>query len=93
MAREMLVSESPDDEENGKANKSHQLDRLTSDGVDSCNSHPVTWNGTSTDENTVTSGQVVEDLVNIWTGTIANGCEYGGRVETKTVELQTSMSV
>jgi hypothetical protein len=93
MAGEMLVGESPDDEENGQANESHQLDRLTSEGVDSGNSHPVTWDGASTDKNAVTSGQIIEDLVNIRTRSIANSCEHSRRVKTKTVELKALMLV
>jgi hypothetical protein len=87
MAGEMLIGETPDDEEDGKADESHQLDRLTSDSVDSGNSHPVTWDGTSANENAVTSGQVKENLIDIWSSTVANSGKDSGGVETKTVEL------
>jgi hypothetical protein len=93
MAGEMFVGESPNDEENSKGNESHQLDRLASNGVDSGNSHPVAWDGTSTNENAVTSGQVVKDSVNIWSSTVANGREHSGGVKTKTVKLRASMSI
>lgn len=93
MAGKVLVGESPNDEENGEAHESHKLNWLTPDSVDGGNGHPVTWNSTSTDENAVTSSKVVEDLVNVWSSTVANGGKHSGRVETETVELEVGVSV
>lgn len=63
VTRELLVSETPDAEEDGEDGEAHQLNWLTSDGVNKCDGDPVTWNGTSNDENAVTGGKVVKLLV------------------------------
>ena len=43
VAGEVIVCETPDDEENGEADESHQLNWLTSDSIDGGNCHPVTF--------------------------------------------------
>ncbi len=60
----MLEGETPDDEENGEHGESHQLNRFAANSIDSRNRHPVTRNGTSADENSVTGSEMVQLMVN-----------------------------
>src|SRR5690242_2192040 len=86
MAAEVMVGETPDDEQNGKHDEADKLKDLAADSVNCRNCQPVTRNGTSTDEDAVTSSQVVELVVDGRTTTIANSLENSGRVQTETVE-------
>lgn len=88
MAGEMLVGESPNDEENGEAHETHELNWLTSNNIDGGNGHPVARNCASNNKDTITSGKVVEDSVNVWSSAVANGGKHSGRVETETIELK-----
>ena len=61
-----LVKRKADDAENDcEDSETHELDRLTAEGVDSGYSGPVTWNSTSACDDQVSDGLVVEDLVDI----------------------------
>ena len=61
-----LVKRKADDAENDCEDaETHELDRLTADGVDSGYSKPVTWDSTSARDYQVSDGLVIEDLVDI----------------------------
>lgn len=78
--------ETPYDEQDGENDEATKLDWLTSEGINSGDGHPVSWNGTCSDENAITGSQVVEDLVNSWASAVADRGENSSAVETKTVE-------
>ena len=62
------------------------MDWLATERVDCSDRDPVTGDGTSTHENKVTDGNVVEDLVNAVALGVTDGCQDGSVVETDTVE-------
>lgn len=51
-----VVGKADHDEDNGQDGEAHQLDGLTSNGINGGHGHPVTRNGTSTDQNQITNG-------------------------------------
>ncbi len=83
---QVAVGKSNDDEDYREKSESHQLDRLSSDGVDGCNSNPVTWNGACADDDQVANSGIAEDLVDCITLGITDCGKNDGVVETKTVE-------
>ena len=86
MAADVVVRETPDQEEDGQEDESNQLERLAADSIDGGNGEPVTRNGTGADQNTVTSCKVVELVVDRGTTSVANSLENSGAVEAETVE-------
>lgn len=83
---ELVESKTNDNEENGEDNETTKLNRLSSNCIDSRHGHPVTWNSSSTNQNQITNGCISENVVDIWTSSIANGCQNGSIVQTKTIE-------
>lgn len=65
LAVELVIREADDAENDCEDAETHELDRLTADGVDSGYSNPVTWNSTSACDYQVSDSLVVEDLVDI----------------------------
>lgn len=82
----LVVGETHDAEEDGEDDEAYKLDWLTADGVDECDGHPVTWNGTSANQDDVTNSNVVEELVGVGALAVADSLEDGRVVETNTVE-------
>ena len=60
---QLVVGESNDTEENGEDGESHKLDRFATDGVDGGHSNPIARNGPGADDDQVSDGSVVEDVV------------------------------
>src|ERR1700760_4527373 len=60
---EMAVCETDDDKDDGEQSEAHQLDWLATNGVDSCNSDPVAWDGASANNDQVAHGGVAENFV------------------------------
>lgn len=81
-----LVGETNDDKNNGQDDEADQLDGLAADGVDGGDRHPVAGDGTRTDQDQVTDGVLVEDLVDVLAAAPADSTQDDGVVETKTVE-------
>nr|POE48707.1 hypothetical protein CFP56_38803 [Quercus suber] len=81
-----VVGETHDAEQDGEDGETHQLNRLATDGVDERDGNPVARDGTGTDEDEVTDGNIVVDLVHVVAARIADGREDGGVVETDAVE-------
>lgn len=65
LAVELVIREADDAENDCEDAETHELDRLTADGVDSGYSNPVTWNSASACDYQVSDSLVVEDLVDI----------------------------
>lgn len=65
LAVKLVIREADDAENDCEDAETHELDRLTADGVDSGYSNPVTWNSTSACDYQVSDSLVVEDLVDI----------------------------
>lgn len=86
MAAEMVVSETPDQEQNSEHDETNELENLATDRVDGRNSQPVSGNGTGADEDAVSSGQVVELVVDSSATSVANGLEDSAGVQSETVE-------
>ena len=81
----LVVTETHDAEDDGEQDETHELDGLATDGVDKRNSDPVTGDGTSTDDDDVTNGSAVENLVHVGATAVANSGENDRAVETETV--------
>lgn len=77
MLTDVVVGESPNKEEDGENDEADELEGLATDGVDGSYGKPVARNGSSTDEDTVASGEVVELMVDSSSTSIADGCENG----------------
>lgn len=56
---DVLVCKAPDQEQDGKEDEPNELKWLTSNSVDGQNGKPVSWDGSSANQDTVTSGKVV----------------------------------
>ena len=82
----MIISETDDDEDDSEETEPHQLDRLSSHGIDQCNCDPVPWNGASADDDQIADGRVVENFVHVCALGVANGLENDGVVEAKAVK-------
>jgi hypothetical protein len=74
------------DEENGEHREADELKGLATNGVYSSDSKPVSRNGSRADQNTVSSSDVVELVVNSEATPVADRCKDCGLVETKAVE-------
>jgi len=87
--------------EDSKDSETTKLNGFTTNGIDSSDGEPVTWNGTSHDENNVTNGVLVENLIDITemvsevhvklkiylpSSAISNSSENNGIVQRDTVE-------
>ena len=83
---DLVVCETHDAEEDGEDDETHELNWLATNGVNECDSHPVTWNGTSAHEDDVSDSNVVEEVVCVGLASVANSLENRGVVETDTVE-------
>ena len=86
MFTQVVESEADDDEDDGKENEAHELYGFAADGVDGGNRDPVTWDGSSADDDQVADSGIAEDFIHIITLGIANGCENDRVVESETVE-------
>lgn len=58
-----MVREANDDEEDSQHGETHQLNGFPADGVHGCNSDPVARDGAGADQDEITDGGVVKDLV------------------------------
>lgn len=77
----------PDDaEESCENGESHKLNWLSSDSVHSEDGDPITRNGTSTDQDQISNGVVVQLVVNIGGRRVANLREDDRVIETETIE-------
>ena len=83
---ELVVSKTDDGEDDGEQNEAHQLNRFAANGVDSCDSDPVTWNGACAHNDQVADCIAVEDLVDGITLGEPDSAQDDGIVETKTIE-------
>jgi len=81
-----VVTETHDTEDDGEDGETHQLNWLTTDSVDKSDGDPVTWNGTSADNDNVTDSGVVEDLVDVSSTRVADSLKNDSVVEGDTVE-------
>jgi len=83
-----VVTETHQAEEEGQHDETHELDRLAANGVDGSNSDPVTWNGTSTDNDQVANSSLIEVLVHVLGagGRVADLAEDDRVVERDAVE-------
>ena len=82
----LVVTETHDAEDDCEDGETHQLDWLTTDSVDKSDGNPVTWNGTSTDDDDVTDSRPVEDLVNVVSTGVTDSLKDDSVVEGDTVE-------
>ncbi len=84
---ELVVGETHGDEEDGQDTETHELDGLAADGVDGGDRDPVAGDGTSEDDDQVTDGGVVQELVGAvgTAGGVTDGSQDGGVVERETV--------
>lgn len=83
---DLVVRKAPHEEEDGEEDEPDELEGLAADGVDGSNGEPVAGDGTSADENAVTSSEVVKLRIDSLAATVANRSQDGRRVETETVE-------
>lgn len=83
---DLVVGETHDAEEDGQDDEAHELDWLAANSVNESDGHPVTWDGTSADQDDVTNGNVVEELVGVDTLAVTDSLKDGRVVETDTVE-------
>jgi hypothetical protein len=83
---DVIVGESPDDEQNGQEDEADELQGLAADCVNGSNREPVTRDGSSADEDAVTSSKVEKFVVDGSTATVADGLKDSGGIQTKTVE-------
>ena len=84
---ELVVGETHGNEEDGQHTETHELNGLAADGVDGGDRDPVAGDGTSEDDDQVTDGGVVQELVGgVGTaGGVTDGSQDGGVVERETV--------
>jgi hypothetical protein len=82
----VAVRKPNDDEDDGQKDEAHQLDGFAADSVDSCNSDPVTGDGTGADDDQVANSRVAEDFINVVALGVTNGLKNDGVVETKAIE-------
>lgn len=85
MTRKFVVSESYDDEKYSKDCETHELNWFTAESVDCGDRYPVSWNSTSANENEVTDGGFVKDLIHVVATRPTNGRKDDGVVETESV--------
>lgn len=81
-----VESGTDDEEENGENDESHELDGLTTNGIDSSDGDPVSGDGTSTDEDDVSDSVVAEGLVDVWMLRVTDLFEDDGVVQTQSIK-------
>jgi hypothetical protein len=86
MGADMVICETPNNEENGQKGETDELKGLAANGVERSYSQPVSGNGACADQDTVTSSNIVEPVVDRRTATVADSLKNGSLVETKSVE-------
>jgi len=86
MSRKVVVWKPPYNEENGKKDETHELNGLAADSINCSNGQPVSRDGTGTYKNTISSSEVVKNLVDRWTCSVADSSEHGRAIQPKTVE-------
>lgn len=59
----ILVIEAPNNEQDCQDDETSELNGFASNGINGSNCHPVSRNSSGTDQDTVTSSQVVKDSV------------------------------
>ncbi len=85
MVAELVIGETPNDEEDCKEAEANELQWLASNEVDSSNSKPVSRECSSDDENATTRGEIVESVVDGSGVGISNGLEYYRLVQAEAV--------
>lgn len=83
---DLVVGKSPDDEKDGKHGEADQLKWFTANGINGSDSEPVSRNGTSANQDTVTGSEIVQLVVDVGTSTISDSLKNGRRVQTKTIK-------
>jgi hypothetical protein len=78
--------ETPDDEQDGESDETHELHWFAADSVNRRHGAPVARDGTSADENARTSSEVVENVVGVASASVADGAEHSSGVEVEAVE-------
>jgi hypothetical protein len=78
-------------EEDGEHSEADQLERLATHEVECSNGEPVSRNSSRTDQNAVTSGDVVELVIDGTSTAVADGLENGSLVKPKAVECNLRM--
>lgn len=86
MVADLVVGEAEDKEEDGEHDEAGELERLPTNSIDGGNSQPVTWDGTGANQDTVTSGEVVQLVIDSLATSIADGCKDSGGVQSQTVK-------
>jgi len=81
-----VVCEADDAEEDREDGETHELDGLAANRVDQGYRHPVTRDCTGADDDQVTDGLIVEDVVHVAAASVADSGEDDGVVESETVE-------
>jgi len=85
VAGEVVECETDHDEEDREHGEAHELDGLAAEGVDGGDGYPVAGNGTGADEDQISDGVVVEDLIHVLLTTGVTDCgQDDGVVETET---------
>lgn len=75
-----------DTEKGGQNGESHKLNWLSSNGVDGKDSDPITRNGTSTNQDQISNGVVVQLVINVGLGCVANLRKNDGVIKTETIK-------
>jgi len=83
---ELVPGESNNTEDDCEHEETHKLDRLASDGIAKGNGEPVSRDGTSADDDQVTDGVVVQDLVDAASTGVVDGSQNDGGVKRQSVE-------
>lgn len=86
MLADVVVGETPDEEEDGEEDEANELQRLSANSIDGSYCEPITRECTSADKNTVTRSQVIQFVVDSITTAVTNGLKNSGGIEAKTVE-------
>ena len=85
VAREVVVGEADDYEEDGEHAETEELNGLATYGIDERDRDPVSRDGTGADEDKVADGGLVENVVHVGSAGIANGGQDDGVVKGETV--------
>lgn len=85
-SRKFVVCEAHDAEDDGENDEATNLDGFATNGIDESNSNPVSWNSTGADDDQVTDGDVVQDMVDVGSSSIADLLQDDGVVEGDTIE-------
>lgn len=73
VGRDVVVSKTHDDEQNGEDDEATELDSFAAKGVDGGDRDPVSRHSTSQNNNQVTNGGIVQELVHVGDGLAAGG--------------------